>query len=483
MSRDQRAKDNWALLYAQQLAVKMSVPLAVAFCLLPSFKGASMRHFGFMLRGLTEVDKSLRSRGVPMLLLKGQPQTELPKAIKTYGASHLVCDFSPLRIGREWREKVAEENSNVFIYEVDAHNVVPLWEVSEKQEYAARTIRPKIHKQVPKYLHEFPALLDHSQREGHRWPLKIPAVEWPSVWAYVKEHVDQSVPEVDWIKPGEDAAHQMLNDFLKKKLKDYNSKRNNPVEAGQSDLSPYLHFGQLSAQRIVLEAMKCKDKHKACYDAFFEELVVRRELADNFCYYNEHYDQFEGFPEWARKTLQDHAADKRSNVYTYEELELAQTHDDLWNAAQNEMVHRGKMHGFMRMYWAKKILEWTTSPQQAIQFAIKLNDHYELDGRDPNGYVGCAWSIGGVHDQGWKERSVFGKVRYMNYAGCKRKFNIDAYIQRVKQLTSSIESKKRKEPEEKEEESKEGGRKFKPITRPAKKSRPSSKTKDTTVKA
>lgn len=465
MSRDQRANDNWALLYAQQLAVKSGVPLAVAFCLLPSFKGASIRHFGFMVRGLTEVEKNLNSRGIPMLLLKGLPQDELPKALKTYGASHLVCDFSPLRIGRKWREEVAEA-TNAFVYEVDAHNLVPLWEVSPKQEYAARTIRPKIHKQVPKYLHEFPALRDHSKRNGgNKWSPAIPEVNWDSVWSYVREHVDDSVPELDWLKPGEKEGRRMLDLFLTKKLKDYNSKRNTPVEDGQSNLSAYLHYGQLSAQRIILEAMKHKAKAKESYEAYFEELIVRRELADNFCYYNQHYDQFEGFPDWARKSLEEHAADKRSSLYTYEELERGKTHDELWNAAQMEMVHLGKMHGFMRMYWAKKILEWTESPQQAMQFAVKLNDHYEIDGRDPNGYVGCAWAIGGVHDQGWKERLVFGKVRYMNYAGCKRKFDVDAYVRKMakfmseptgtKKTEASAVSRKRKDKEGKKEKEKE----------------------------
>jgi deoxyribodipyrimidine photo-lyase len=165
--------------------------------------------------------------------------------------------------------------------------------------------------------------------------------------------------------------------------------------------------------------------------SFLEELVVRRELADNFCYYNAHYDQFDGFPNWAKETLREHQKDRREYIYTLKEMEAAQTHDDLWNAAQMEMVHKGKMHGYLRMYWAKKILEWTQSPQDALQVAIYLNDRYELDGRDPNGYTGIAWSIGGVHDRAWKERAIFGKVRYMSYKGASGKFDVKAYIQKV----------------------------------------------------
>ncbi len=169
-------------------------------------------------------------------------------------------------------------------------------------------------------------------------------------------------------------------------------------------------------------------------DAFLEELIIRRELSDNFCFYNPRYDSFDGFPEWARKTLNEHRKDRRPYLYSLEQFETAQTHDKLWNAAQTEMVKRGKMHGYMRMYWAKKILEWTPSPEVAMEVAIHLNNRYELDGRDPNGYAGIAWSIGGVHDRAWNERNIFGKIRYMSYNGCKSKFNIEGYVEHVKSL-------------------------------------------------
>jgi deoxyribodipyrimidine photo-lyase len=173
---------------------------------------------------------------------------------------------------------------------------------------------------------------------------------------------------------------------------------------------------------------------KQSRETFLEELVVRRELSDNFCFYNSNYDNFRGFPEWARKTLDIHRGDAREYHYTAEQLECAETHDDLWNAAQTEMVKRGKMHGYMRMYWAKKILEWTESPEMAMEVAVYLNDRYELDGRDPNGYAGIAWSIGGVHDRAWNERPVFGKIRYMSYNGCKTKFNVKEYLKLIRSL-------------------------------------------------
>ena len=203
--------------------------------------------------------------------------------------------------------------------------------------------------------------------------------------------------------------------------------RNDPTREGQSDLSPYLHFGQIAAQRVALEVEGAPAGTKA-KEAFLEELIVRRELSDNFCYYHPQYDSVACFPQWARKTLDEHHDDPREYLYTPAQFEQAQTHDDLWNAAQREMVQTGKMHGYLRMYWAKKILEWTSSPEEALKIAIYLNDRYELDGRDPNGYTGIAWSLGGVHDRAWAERKVFGKIRYMSYKGCKAKFDVAAYF-------------------------------------------------------
>jgi len=306
-------------------------------------------------------------------------------------------------------------------YEVDAHNIVPCWLASGKQEYSAYTFRLKIHRLLPEFLEEFEKL------QKHHFNYKGTAKKIVPNRLIKTLKVDTTVSEVDWIKPGEKAARKMLDEFIKYKLNRYNEKRNDPNENGQSNLSPYIHFGQISAQRVALEVKKAKVNAKA-KEAFLEELIVRRELSDNFCFYNRNYDSVNGFPEWAKKTLKKHKKDKRQYIYSLKVFEKAQTHDDLWNAAQMEMVKRGKMHGYMRMYWAKKILEWTESAEQAMKIAIYLNDKYELDGRDPNGYVGVAWSIGGVHDRAWGQRSVFGKIRYMSYNGCRAKFDVKRYV-------------------------------------------------------
>ena len=212
-----------------------------------------------------------------------------------------------------------------------------------------------------------------------------------------------------------------IQKLLPEFLDEYPDKWKDKNKYIQSGLSALLHFGHISAQRVAMESKN---------EDFLEQLIVRRELADNYCYYCKDYDNFNGFWDWAKKTLDEHRKDKREFVYTKIQFEEAKTHDQFWNACQMQMVKTGKMDGYMRMYWAKKILEWTDSPEVAQEIAIYLNDKYELDGRDSNGYTGIAWSIGGVHDRAWGERNVFGKIRYMNLNGCKRKFNVVEYIEK-----------------------------------------------------
>jgi len=426
MSRDQRVRDNWALLYAQDCAFERKVPLAVVFCLVPSFLHATIRHFGFMIQGLIEVERNLLKKNLPFFILSGSPPDVLPAFIAEENAGILVTDFDPLKIKRRWKDELSKILTIPF-FEVDAHNIVPCWYASPKQDFAARTIRPKIKRHLDEFLEEFPKLRNHP----FRWKDKVERIDWP----YIIDSLtaDRTVPEVGWIKPGESMAIEMFRSFLSNKLESYDELRNDPTKNGQSNLSPYLHFGQISAERIALEVQRSgvDVSRKA---PFLEELIVRRELSDNFCFYNDDYDSVKGFPQWSLKTQREHANDEKEVMYTVDEFEGAETHDELWNAAQMEMVKRGKMHGYMRMYWAKKILEWSPTPEDAMETAIYLNDRYELDGRDPSGYTGCAWSIGGVHDRALFERPVFGKIRYMNYNGCRSKFNVDLYIKQVNNL-------------------------------------------------
>jgi deoxyribodipyrimidine photo-lyase len=446
-SRDQRVGDNWALLHACDLSGKHDKPVVVLFNVATADLSMGERHSLFMLKGLREMEQSLRQLNIPFYLVQGDPEEEVPKMLTELKASALVTDMSPLRDGRKWRDAIAQTIDLPF-HEVDAHNVVPIWITSNKQEYAARTIRSKIHRNISSYLREFPKMVtqnetffDLSSSSSSNLSFPEPKqIDWDGLIAVAKEK-GKGVPEVTWCKPGEKAALEALKgkeeSFLtKRRMGKYEELRNNPNLPGAlSNLSPYLHFGQIAAQRCAIEAIAFKKANASSsksVDNYLEELVVRRELSDNFCFYNALYDHVTGAASWAQESLSLHKEDKREYLYTQDQLERGKTHDNLWNAAQLEMVNFGKMHGFMRMYWAKKILEWTESPEQALHIALYLNDKYQLDGRDPNGYVGCMWSICGIHDQGWRERSVFGKIRYMNYAGCKRKFDVDAYVQRIR---------------------------------------------------
>ena len=422
MSRDQRVHDNWSLLFAQAKALQIRKPVVVVFCLVPEFLEATLKQYVFMIKGLQEVEESLASKNIPFYLLTGSPEIKIPEFLLEHNADALITDFDPLSIKKHWKKNLSDivETS---VYEIDAHNIVPCWAASPKQEYGAYTFRPRIYRIVSEYLEEFPEL------KKHPVPWKEePIIEWKE--AMKSLNVNTSVPEVDWIQPGEKAAHLMLQTFIREKLSEYAVRRNDPCLDGQSNLSPYLHFGHISSQRVALEVLKFSG-NSISKEAFLEELIVRKELSDNFCYYNMNYDNVHGFPAWAEKTLNDHRNDPRDYLYSLDEFECGKTHDDLWNAAQLEMVKFGKMHGYMRMYWAKKILEWTEYPEKAHQVARYLNDKYELDGRYPNGYTGVSWSIGGLHDRAWKERSVFGKIRYMSYGGAQSKFDVKAYIHSI----------------------------------------------------
>jgi len=421
MSRDQRAQDNWALLYAQQLALERHEQLVVVFCLVPTFLEATIRQYGFMLRGLAETFTALKSKNIPCYLLQGQPHEILSPWLVHVNASLLVTDFDPLKIKRYWKDKLLA-TIHIPCHEVDAHNIVPCWLASPKLEYAAYTLRPKINKLLPLFLEEIPQIIKH--------PISgIVSDPFPDLnQLFSSLQINHDIKEINWLTPGSQAAHILLDSFIQDKLSYYDTLSNDPTKDMQSNLSPYLHFGQLSPGRVALSILR-RQKATPATESFLEELIIRRELADNFCFYHPHYDNINGFHAWAQKTLTEHFDDVREYTYPLHDFEHAHTHDELWNAAQRQMVSTGKMHGYVRMYWAKKILEWSESPHQAMKTALYLNDKYQLDGRDPNGYAGIAWSIGGVHDRAWGERNIFGKIRYMNYNGMKRKFAIKVYIE------------------------------------------------------
>jgi len=424
MNRDQRLNDNHALSFAQSIAIDKKQQLIVYFGLDLSLNKYNDRQVVFLIQGLEYLEKKLHELQVPFIVSSGSIMKELLKNVDKYNIGTIVTDFSPLKQDKASLIDLLNESS-CDIYQVDAHNIVPCWVTSDKREFAAYTIRPKINKFLDLFSQKAPDLVRHPFKSD----IETVKINWNNIKKY--SNIERFGILYD---SGEAAAYNRLDYFIKEKIHDYSELRNDPTKDNQSNLSVYLHFGQISS-RSILERINSKNLSFGVTDQFIDELVIRKELSDNFCFYTPEYDSINGFPDWAQKSLKEHQPDPREYLYSLEEFENAETNDPLWNAAQKQMVQTGKMHGYMRMYWAKKIMEWTPTPKIALEYAIYLNDKYQLDGNDPNGYAGIAWSIGGVHDRAWFGRDIYGKVRYMNYNGCKRKFDVNKYIEMYKKIT------------------------------------------------
>jgi deoxyribodipyrimidine photo-lyase len=424
MQASQRAKWNHALALAIQQANERHEPLLVLFGITDRFPEANARHYTFMFEGLRDVRDALMKQGIQCVVRLESPEFAALELAKE--ASLVVTDRGYLRIQKQWRRHVSEKVS-CLVLQVESDVVVPVEVASEKEAYSAGILRPKIHKHLSRFLVPLKQITVKKDSLG----LKFESVDLDDVKSLITRlKIDGSVPPVDSFHGGTSQAEKHLAGFIAKKLKDYADRRSDPSLNLGSDMSPYLHFGQISPLYIALKVRQARGQSKRAKEAYLEELIVRRELSMNFVHYNDAYDTFEALPQWARDTLKAHQKDRREYVYNLKQWEAARTHDPYWNAAQKEVVATGKMHNYMRMYWGKKILEWSKTPEEGYRTALHLNNKYELDGRDPNGFAGVAWCFG-KHDRAWKERPVFGKVRYMNAAGLKRKFDIEAYVRKV----------------------------------------------------
>jgi len=424
MQSSQRIECNHALEYAIELANESSLPLIVLFNLYKDFPNASYRHYKFMMVGIKELESKLRGMGIAFAIRAGEPSKILSDVSED--ALVVVTDVGYTRILKEWRKKVSETIECPLVT-VESNVVVPVETASPKEEYSAATIRKKIMSMSPHFLHPLKTSL--SKIRSLEFDMDNPKME--DVGKFLKGlGMEKEKQYIERFKGGTDNCLEHLENFVTNKARSYDALRNDPTKDMLSNMGPYLHFGQVSPITIALKMLKEAPQYA---DPYLEELIVRRELAVNFVHYNKNYDELSSIPTWARETLDVHSSDKREHIYSMKELEGAKTHDPFWNAAQREMVLTGKMHGYMRMYWGKKILEWTESPELAYRSAIYLNDRYELDGRDPNGYAGISWCFG-KHDRAWKERGIFGKVRYMNDKGLKRKFDANKYVQMIENI-------------------------------------------------
>lgn len=443
MQRAQRASDNPALDVAIAAGNLLQKPVVVLFVLVGDYPSANRRHYQFMIEGLRELPAALAarrvgfavrfssagaggravvSRGAGIAAGRLAVADTVLRFCEEAGASLLVGDENPLREPERWRQQVAEAGRVPF-WTVDADVIVPTALIG-KEQYSAATIRPRIHRQLEWCLRP-------GTRSRASTPVTTAAWEDGAIFEHLDRFaVDAGVAPVPSTTGGAAAGRRRLRHFVQHGLAGYAAGRNEPARDATSGLSPYLHFGQLGPREV---AVAVRDAGAPAEDrqAFLEQLIVRRELAVNFVTFNSRYDALEGCEAWARATLERHRRDERQWIYRERQLEEADTHDPLWNASQRQMMETGWMHGYVRMYWAKKILEWSASPEEAMAAAIALNDRYEIDGRDPNGYAGIAWAIGGKHDRPWgPERPIFGTVRYMSLASTSRKFDSRSYIAR-----------------------------------------------------
>jgi deoxyribodipyrimidine photo-lyase len=445
MQASQRAEYNHALEFAAEKANELELPLLVCFGITYGYPEANLRHYTFMLEGLVETSAALRKRGIPFVVREtgGEADEESRpwQVAADLGkqAALIVTDRGYLRHQRQWREELARM-TEVPVIEVETDVVVPVETASNKREYAARTIRPKLNKLLDR-VRSLPGhvKLEHTLTEV---PRDVPGgidLSAADIGSFFTGKVDETVgPVTEYIRGGTEEAKKRLVQFIEYKLPYYDTQRNNPGLEIQSGLSPYLHFGQISPLYIIEEVQRAveasgSEETEEAAEAFIEELFIRRELSINYVYFEPDYDQYTALPGWAGKSLSEHAGDHRPDLYSRTELEEASTHDEYWNAAMEEMVRTGTMHNYMRMYWGKKVLEWSRSPEEAFETLLYLNNKYFLDGRDPNSYAGVAWCFGN-HDRPWQEREIFGKVRYMNKAGLDRKFDMDEYLRRVGKL-------------------------------------------------
>ncbi|MGL4358132.1 deoxyribodipyrimidine photo-lyase [Cetobacterium sp.] len=420
MQETQRVSYNFSLEKAIEVANESKLPLYVMFNYIKNYPEASERHFKFMLQGLKDVHDILKKYGIRFILLEGDLQKNILEISKD--AQVLIWDKSYLRSQRSSREKLLKK-LNVTTIEVENNVVVPVEVASFKEEYSAKTFRDKYVKVKDRFLKKYDYKID----------IKFTYDDFVDDKFKKKDQSQFFLPQSKQVLDGdfiggEIEAKKILKKFIEEKLEFYSKK--GPDNELSSKLSPYLHFGQISSLEIWSELDKTKSLETPKGE-FLEELLIRRELAINFVYYNLKYDSWDGISyKWAYETLEKHSSDQRQYLYSLEELENYKTHDIYWNAAQKQMVDTGYMESYMRMYWCKKILEWTASPQKAYEVAINLNNKYFYDGRDPNSYAGVAWCFG-KHDRAWKEREIFGKVRYMNSSGLERKFDMGKYIKKL----------------------------------------------------
>jgi len=471
MQAAQRVQYNPAFAYAVQRANQLQLPLLVLFVVLKGYPEANGRHYQFMFEGLPALADDLRPTGAVLVI----GSDDAVRGVETLArlAAEVITDSAVLRHKRQW---VAELKSalSIPLVTINSEYLFAPGSLTDKPPYNAAVVRKRIYQKINEgFINSEQDWLKSSgivrQSFQQDWFARmglagLPAGKYRLVrnraeakaWlAALSEHlhIDNSVTPVPACRGGRQAAIDRINLFIHNQLAQYTGGRNDPAVDRQSGVSPYLHFGQISVAEILLQiagalqmsgttflSRVSEPSHEPAGSPlqqsaleFFEQLVVRRELAANFCWWEPNYDSYICLPEWAKTSLREHEADKRPYLYTLEQLEQAETHDGAWNTAQTELLKTGRMHGYLRMYWGKQILQWTASPAEAFRIALGLNNKYALDGRDVNSYAGIAWCFG-KHDRPWTTRPVYGMIRCMTLSGLQRKIDLRAYQDRIRLL-------------------------------------------------
>ncbi len=434
MQMYKRVDNNHSLIYAIRRANELKLPLVVYEGLKYYYPWASDRLHTFILEGVEEKRTAFEKHGIQYVFYlqkdKDSPRQTVAKLAKE--AALIVTDDFPCFIIPGHNRRIAER-AEIPVYAVDSNGVVPMSKF-DKEEYAAYTIRPKIKKLLDNYLKPLPFETVDITSVG----LEIDCPETPVTSATISKlvsecDIDHSVKPSEHYHGGTANGRKRLKRFVEEILPDYDKARSKPDKDGSSRLSSYLHFGYLSPLEIALAVQKA-DAPPESIDAYLEELIVRRELSYNLTLFNDKYDSLDALPAWVQKTMREHANDERQIVYTLEQLEKGETHDELWNAAQREMVVTGEMHNYVRMLWGKNVIAWSPSYEVAFETLVHLNNKYCLDGRNPNSYTGILWCFG-KHDRAWFERPVFGTIRYMTSGSTGKKFDLKKYIEWTKSLS------------------------------------------------
>ncbi len=431
MQMFKRTSHNHALNFAISQANERKLPLVVYEGLKFYYPWASDRIHTFILEGVEEKREEFAKLGIKYIFYlqkdENSPKDTVARIAKD--AALIVTDDFPCFIIPKHNAAIVKK-AEIPVFAVDSNGVIPMSRF-EKEEYAAYTIRPKIKRILSDYLKPF----EEEKLIVRANDLKIDCAETrvENIADLVKQcAIDHTVKPSYFYHGGTANGRKRLKKFVSEILKDYETARNKPDKDGSSRLSSYLHFGFLSSLEIAL-VVKDADAPQASKDAYLEELIVRRELSYNFTKFNSKYDSLESLPPWVQQTMRKHSEDQRAPIYSLEQLENCKTYDELWNAAQREMVETGEMHNYVRMLWGKNVIGWTKTYEEAFAILEHLNNKYCLDGRNPNSYAGILWCFG-KHDRPWMERPVFGTIRYMTSNSTGKKFDSKKYIEWTKTL-------------------------------------------------